>query len=70
MTVPVTVTVNGQPHGLPPGTTVGELIESLGLVVGSVVAEHNGTALLRSEVREVVVSEGDVVELVRAVAGG
>ena len=42
----------------------------LGLVVGSVVVEHNGTALLRSEVRSAALSDGDVVELVRAVAGG
>jgi sulfur carrier protein len=65
-----TVTINGQPHDVPPGTTVAGLIEDLGLVVGSVVAEHNGTALLRSEAGEVVVADGDVVELVRAVAGG
>lgn len=66
----MTVTVNGQPQDLPAGTTVAGLIESLGLVVGSVVAEHNGTALLRSEVNSAVLSDGDVIELVRAVAGG
>ncbi|MCU1588535.1 MAG: hypothetical protein JWN31_2028, partial [Frankiales bacterium] len=44
------VTVNGRPTDLEPGTTMTALIQGLGLVVGSVVVEHNGTALLRSEV--------------------
>lgn len=64
------VTVNGQITDLAPGTTMPALIEAFGLVVGSVVVEHNGTALLRSEVRSAALSDGDVVELVRAVAGG
>jgi sulfur carrier protein len=38
--------------------------------VGSVVVEHNGTALLRSEVEAAALQDGDVLELVRAVAGG
>lgn len=46
------------------------LIEQLGLRVGSVVVEHNGTALLRSEVLVAALADGDRVELVRAVAGG
>ncbi|MCW2544667.1 MAG: thiamine biosynthesis protein ThiS [Frankiales bacterium] len=64
------ITVNGAPHELPAGTTMSGLIEQLGLVVGSVVVEHNGTALLRSEVQTTPLSDGDVLELVRAVAGG
>ncbi len=46
------------------------LISRFGLQVGSVVVEHNGRALVRAEVTEVVLVEGDRVELVRAVAGG
>lgn len=64
------VMVNGAVHDLPAGTTVTSLLDDLGLVVGSVVVEHNGTALLRSEVQAAELSEGDVLELVRAVAGG
>ena len=37
---------------------------------GSVVVEHNGTALLRSEVLAAGLRDGDRLELVRAVAGG
>ncbi len=46
------------------------LISRYGLQVGSVVVEHNGRALVRAEVMEAVLAEGDRVELVRAVAGG
>ena len=64
------LTVNGAPHNLEDGTTLATLLGQLGLVVGSVVVEHNGTALLRSEVLTTSLSDGDVLELVKAVAGG
>ena len=64
------LTVNGRPAEVAEGTTLPELVESLGLRVGSVVVEHNGTALLRSELAAVQLADGDRLELVRAVAGG
>lgn len=64
------VVVNGRESVLPEGTTLPALVEDLGLRVGSVVVEHNGTALLRSELAGVILQDGDRVELVRAVAGG
>jgi sulfur carrier protein len=64
------VTVNGEAREVADGTTVPALLEQLGLQVGSVVVEHNGTALLRSEVLAATLAEGDVLELVKAVAGG
>ena len=64
------LTVNGRPSEVPDGTRLPDLIASLGLRVGSVVVEHNGTALLRSELPGVALSDGDRIELVRAVAGG
>jgi sulfur carrier protein len=66
----VQLVVNGAVRDVDDGTTLVALIESLGLRVGSVVVEHNGTALLRSEVHAAALSDGDRVELVRAVAGG
>jgi sulfur carrier protein len=64
------LTVNGSPAEVADGTTLPQLLEQLGLRVGAVVVEHNGTALLRSEVLSAAVKDGDVLELVRAVAGG
>jgi sulfur carrier protein len=66
----VLLTVNGRERQVDDGTTLVELLESLGLRVGSVVVEHNGTALLRSETEQVRLAAGDRLELVRAVAGG
>jgi len=66
----VQLVVNGAPRDVEAGTTLPVLLESLGLQVGSVVVEHNGTALLRSEVRAATLTDGDRLELVRAVAGG
>ncbi len=64
------LTVNGSPRDVADDTTLVQLLEELGLRVGSVVVEHNGTALLRSEVAHVRLADGDRLELVRAVAGG
>jgi sulfur carrier protein len=66
----VQLTVNGRPSEVDDGTTLPALLEQLGLRVGSVVVEHNGTALLRSELPAAVLNDGDRLELVRAVAGG
>jgi sulfur carrier protein len=66
----VRLTVNGVPREVADGTTVPGLLELLGLQVGSVVVEHNGTALLRSEALAATLADDDVLELVRAVAGG
>jgi sulfur carrier protein len=64
------VTVNGASREVAEGTTLVQLVEDLGRHVGAVVVERNGTALLRSEVVATSLADGDVLELVRAVAGG
>lgn len=62
--------INGGARDVPDGTSLPALLELLGLRPGSVVAELNGRALTPSEARESALAEGDVLELVRAVAGG
>lgn len=64
------LTVNGRASDVPDGTDLPALVASLGLRVGAVVVEHNGTALLRSELAATPLQDGDRIELVRAVAGG
>lgn len=64
------IVVNGRPSQVVDGTSLSDLIVGLGLRVGSVLVEHNGTALLRSELPAAVLADGDRLELVRAVAGG
>ena len=64
------LTVNGRPLEVPDGTTLPGLLDMQGLRPGAVVVEHNGTALLRSELEGAQLADGDRLELVRAVAGG
>lgn len=66
----IAIVVNGEQRGVPAGMTLPELLTSLGLGVGWVVVERNGSALLRTEIETTVLVGGDVLELVRAVAGG
>jgi len=66
----VLLTVNGRSSQVSDGSDLPSLLTSLGLHVGSVVVEHNGTVVLRSELPGVVLRDGDRLELVRAVAGG
>ena len=52
------------------GATVTDLLAELGWAQRTVAVEHNGEALLRSEHPRVVLHDGDIVEIVKAVAGG
>lgn len=64
------VQVNGKPKPLPDKCTVSDLISILGLRTRSVVVERNGEPLARSEFASIVLDEGDVLEVARAVPGG
>jgi sulfur carrier protein len=66
----MTVLVNGAAREVPEGMTLPALLAELGLGVGWVVVELNGIALLRKEIEGAVLTAGDVLEIVRAVAGG
>ena len=62
--------VNGSARDVDDATTMPALLALLGLKPGTVIVEHNGTALLRSELAAAALADGDRLELVRAVAGG
>lgn len=66
----ITVVANGRPVELPEGSTLTSLLDTLGVPVRAVAAmEHNGEPVPRSD-HDRSLSDGDRVELVRAVAGG
>ncbi|MCM3885858.1 sulfur carrier protein ThiS [Frankia sp. R82] len=69
-TASVAVVVNGEPRLVVEGQALTELLVALGLRPGSVVVEHNGHALTPSEAAAARLADGDVLEIVRAVAGG
>jgi sulfur carrier protein len=64
------ITVNGEARDIARARYVSELVEELGLPAPATLVEHNGLALRREEWPGRTLSEGDIVELVRIVAGG
>ena len=67
----ITVVANGRSVELPDGATLVTLLDTLGIPAKSVAAmEHNGEAIPRSDHAARNLSDGDRIELVRAVAGG
>lgn len=66
----VELVVNGEPHRIPPHTTVAELIERMNLAGRRVAVERNGEIVPRSRHAEVELEPGDKLEIVVAVGGG
>ena len=64
------VTVNGKPTVLPPGATVGALLDALGLRRDGIAVARNRRVVPRSEHDTAVLESGDRVEVIRAVGGG
>ena len=64
------VIANGDEVHLRDGASLTDLFETLGVGPKWVVAEVNGEAVNRTDMPSVRLSDGDRVELVRAVAGG
>lgn len=64
------ITVNGKEHDAPPGQTVRQLIESIGLGKAAVAVERNREVVPRKAHESTALAEGDVLELVTLVGGG
>ena len=64
------VVANGDPVELSGGATVADLLDHLGLGGRWVLVERNGEPVRRAELATTALSDGDRLELVRAVAGG
>ncbi len=63
------IIVNGQPRDTT-ATDLAALVAELGFAAGTVLVEHNGTALRPAEWPDCVLGEKDRVELLRIAAGG
>jgi sulfur carrier protein len=64
------ITVNGDTHEIPPGTTVRGLVEILGLMDGPVAVERNREVVPRTEHPSTELEPNDVLEIVHFVGGG
>ena len=66
----MTVTLNGEPRDVPPGTTVAQLVSQLTDQPSGVAAALNGEVLPRRAWAGTPLADRDQVEVVTAVQGG
>ncbi|TMK83114.1 MAG: sulfur carrier protein ThiS [Actinobacteria bacterium] len=64
------IVANGKPFHVDVGTTVASFVRSRALDPRYVIVERNGEPVERGRYEEVRLSDGDRLEVVRAVAGG
>jgi sulfur carrier protein len=66
----IDVVINGQPRSVKEGTTVGALIDELGLGNRRVAVERNREIVPRAQHATTALAAGDHVEIVTFVGGG
>lgn len=64
------VTLNGTPREFSAGSTIQDVVKSLGLQEKQVAVEHNRNIVKRTQWNETAVAEGDQLEIVHFVGGG
>jgi thiamine biosynthesis protein ThiS len=64
------LSLNGEPHRLPGGSTVLDLLAALGRDPRVVAVERNGEIVRRTEYGETRLETGDRLEVVHFVQGG
>ncbi len=64
------VRVNGKDRDLPQSTNLREYVVSLGVNMATIAVAVNGEVVKRDGLALIELSEGDTVEIVRAVGGG
>ncbi|MFL6236618.1 MAG: sulfur carrier protein ThiS [Thermoanaerobaculia bacterium] len=64
------VVLNGEPHRVPEGATVADLVASLGRHPRTVAVERNGDLVPRARFAETRLDAGDRLEVVHFVQGG
>lgn len=66
----LTITLNGDPRTVAPGTTIAALAAEIGLNPAKIAVERNLEIVPRSTLTSVVIAEGDRIEIVHFVGGG
>jgi sulfur carrier protein len=70
MSVPLTISVNGERREIAPGTVLDALVKTLTAAPSGVAAALNETVVPRAEWPSTALCEGDRVEVLTAVQGG
>lgn len=66
----IAITLNGEPRRVARGQSIAALVTSLGLNPEKVAVERNREIVPRSTLAEVLLAEGDELEIVHFVGGG
>ena len=66
----ITVALDGQPHALPAGTTLAELVSLLGHAPVGVTTAINGVFVPREQRHDCVLTDADAVLLFQPIVGG
>jgi sulfur carrier protein len=66
----IEVTVNGEPKQVPPGLSVGALLDSLQVVSDRVAIELNNAIVRKRDWDQTAVQNGSRIEIVEFVGGG
>ena len=66
----IRLTINGEEQEFPEITPLLEYVSSLDINVKTIAIAYNGEVLCRDEWTDVTLSDGDSLEVVRAVGGG
>jgi sulfur carrier protein len=64
------ITLNGEPLAVPPGTTLGALVDRVANDRSRIAVERNRAIVPRARLDAEPVRDGDVVEVVTLVGGG
>lgn len=70
MAAELLLTVNGEPRRIAPGSTIADLVAQIGLDPKKVAVERNAEIAPRSTLADVLLADGDVLEIVHFVGGG
>lgn len=66
----LSITLNGEPRSVAEGLTIAGLVADIGLNPAKVAVERNRTIVPRSTLADVLLAEGDELEIVHFVGGG
>ena len=66
----INLTVNGKPRPIDDSMDLESYLDSFGLDLQHVAVGYNGDVLKREQYPEVVLRDGDILEIVRPVGGG
>ena len=66
----IALTVNGKPREADGPVNIRDYLLQIGVTQTAIAVAHNGAVIPRTEFGDITLSDGDTLEIVRAVGGG